>query len=71
MLWRHACLHHCDDVTPPTFTMRVTAVNQRDPTMRQVIEGVQISNAPDDDIINNKTEWMAGRGIVGASITRM
>ena len=51
--------------------MRVTAVNQRDPTMRQVIEGVQISKAPDADIINNKTEWMAGRGIVGASITRM
>ena len=71
VLWRHACLHHCDDVTPPTFTMRVTAVNQRDPTMRQVIEGVQISKAPDADIINNKTEWMAGRGIVGASITRM
>ena len=71
MLWRHACLHHCNDVTPSTFTMRVTAVNQRDPTMRQVIEGVQISKAPDADIINNKTEWMAGRGIVGASITRL
>ena len=51
--------------------MRVIAVNKGDPTRRQVTEGVQIDNAMGDDLINNKTEWMAGRGIVGASITRM
>ena len=71
VMWRHACSHHSDDDTPPTFTMRVIAVNKGDPTKRQVTEGVQIDNAMGDDLINNKTEWMAGRGIVGASITRM
>ena len=53
------------------FSMRVTAVNKGDPTMRQVTEGVQIGNAREDDLINNKAEWMAGRSIVDASITRM
>ena len=71
VLWCHESLCHSHEVTPPSFTMRVTAVNNGDPTMRQVMEGVQISNTPGDSLINNKSEWLSGRGIVCASVTRM
>ena len=71
VLWRHESQCHSHEVTPPSFTMRVTAVNNGDPTMRQVLEGVQISNTPGDSLINNKSEWLSGRGIVCASVSRM
>ena len=71
VLWRHTSLHHSDDETPPTYSMKVTAIHGGDATMRQVTEGVRISNAPDDgSLINNKSEWLAGCGIVGCALTR-
>ena len=71
VLWRHTSLHHSDDVTPPTYSMKVTAVHGGDATLRQVTEGVKISNSIDDNmLINNKSEWMAGRGVVGCALTR-
>ena len=46
--------------TPPTYSMKVTAVHGGDATLRQVTEGVTISNCIDNDmLINNKSEWMA------------
>ena len=71
VLWRHVSQCHSEEATPPTFKMRVTAVHDGDPTMRQVLEGIQIGNTPADGLINNKSEWMAGRGIVCASVSRM
>ena len=56
---------------PPTYTMRVTAINTNDATMRQVVEGIQIQQISPDVIINNRSEWTAGGGIVGAALTRM
>ena len=71
VLWRHTSQHHIDDDVPPTYTMRVTSIQQNDATMRQVVEGIQIQKVPADDIINNRTEWTAGGGIISASLTRM
>ena len=71
VLWRHTSQHHSDDDVPPTYTMRVTSIQQNDATMRQVVEGIQIQKVPADDIINNRTEWTAGGGIISASLTRM
>ena len=51
--------------------MRVTAINTNDATMRQVVEGIQIQQISPDVIINNRSEWTAGGGIVGAALTRM
>ena len=71
VLWRHTSLHHSNDVNPPTYSMKVTAVHGGDATLRQVTEGVTISNCIDNDmLINNKSEWMAGRGVVGCALTR-
>ena len=71
VLWRHTSQEHHDDDTPPTYTMRVTAINTNDATMRQVVEGIQIQKISPDVIINNRSEWTAGGGIVGAALTRM
>ena len=71
VLWRHTSQEHYDDDTPPTYTMRVTAINTNDATMRQVVEGIQIQKISPDVIINNRSEWTAGGGIVGAALTRM
>ena len=70
VMWRHVSQSHSEEATPPTFKMRVIVVHDGDPTMRQVLEGIQIGNTPADGLINNKSEWMAGRGIVCASVSR-
>ena len=70
-MWRHAMNDHGDDDTPPEFEMKVTDVRRYDATLRQVTEGVRISNTPTVLLINNKTEWNAGGGIVGSVLTRM
>ena len=49
----------CSGVTsedPRIVIMRATAINNGDPTMRQVLEGIQISNTPGDSLINNKNK---------------
>ena len=71
IMWRHALNDHGDDDTPPEFEMKVTDVRRYDATLRQVTEGVRISNTPTVLLINNKTEWNAGGGIVGSVLTRM
>ena len=71
IMWRHAMNDHGDDDTPPEFEMKVTDVRRYDATLRQVTEGVRISNTPTVLLINNKTEWNAGGGIVGSVLTRM
>ena len=51
--------------------MRVTSIHGGDATLRQVTEGVKLFNAVDDEkLINNKSEWMSGRGVVGCALTR-
>ena len=71
VLWRHTSQEHSEDDTPTTYTMRVTAVNQNDATMRQVTEGIQIQKVSPDAIINNRSKWTVGSGLVSAALTRM
>ena len=71
VLWRHVTACHGDDDTPPEFDMKVTDVRRGDATLRQVTEGVRISNSPAELLINNKSEWHAGGGIVSSALTRM
>ena len=71
VLWRHTRLYHSNDGVPPTYNMRVTSIHGGDATLRQVTEGVKLFNAVDDEkLINNKSEWMSGRGVVGCALTR-
>ena len=71
VMLRHTNLCHSEDVTPPTYKMKITSIHGGDATIRQVTEGVKISNSIDNEmLINNKTEWMSGRGIVGCALTR-
>ena len=71
VMLRHTNLCHSEDDTPPTYKMKITSIHGGDATIRQVTEGVKIFNSADSDkLINNKSEWTSGSGIVGCALTR-
>ena len=55
VLFRHLQDKHKDEDTP---TFKMTVMNtHRSALDRQISEAVHISNTPDDDLINRKSEW--------------
>ena len=56
VLYRHMQDKHTDDVNTPNFKMSVISTH-KSALDRQISEAVHISNTPDDDLINRKSEW--------------
>ena len=56
VLYRHLQDKHSEDENTPTFKMSVIDAH-RSALNRQISEAVHISNTPDDDLINRRSEW--------------
>ena len=58
IMQRHIQTHHRHDEQRPTFTMTITQIYNNRCMDRQLSEAIQINNIPDEDKINNKTEYI-------------
>ena len=58
IMLRHIQTHHRHDEQRPTFTMTITQIYNNRCMDRQLSEAIQINNIPDEDRINNKTEYI-------------
>ena len=58
IMLRHIQTHHRHDEHRPNFTMTITQIYNNKCMDRQLSEAIQINNVPDEDKINNKTEYI-------------
>ena len=59
VMWKHCQKKHGSE--EQTFNMKITDYVRGDPTKRQIMEAVRIHNIPEDERINDKSEWIVGK----------
>ena len=54
-LWKHT--ENAHKHSTPKYSMKVTGIYKHDATLRQISEAVKINTAPQDKLLNDKSEW--------------